>query len=107
MQDRLHGAPIITHGLQDFSDCIITTTKGRSYKAQLHKLLYAEFIHTLWLERNNRIFEKRESSVEALVPDSKSRNRSMSGSVPVPANRDRVPESGTYHFVDTTQAQSK
>ncbi|XP_059295709.1 uncharacterized protein LOC132049067 [Lycium ferocissimum] len=46
---------------------VISYTKGRTFQAKLYKFIYAEFIHTVWLERNARVFEKKESSVEMLA----------------------------------------
>nr|XP_016443141.1 PREDICTED: uncharacterized protein LOC107768523 [Nicotiana tabacum] len=38
---------------------IIARAKGKSQAAQIFKLLYAEFVHGIWIERNLRVFEKQ------------------------------------------------
>ncbi|XP_009779134.1 uncharacterized protein [Nicotiana sylvestris] len=37
---------------------VIKRAKGKSKEAQLFKMLYSEVVHSIWIERNKRIFEK-------------------------------------------------
>ncbi|XP_060216245.1 uncharacterized protein LOC132643729 [Lycium barbarum] len=39
---------------------IITKAKGKSKAAQLFRMAYAEFVHAVWLERNQKTFEDRK-----------------------------------------------
>lgn len=42
---------------------IIQHTKGKTKIAKAQKMVYAEFIHTLWIERNVRIFERKAREI--------------------------------------------
>ncbi|KAK4721170.1 hypothetical protein R3W88_011403 [Solanum pinnatisectum] len=46
---------------------VLRCVKGKTQAAQVSKIVYTEFVHCLWIERNMRIFEKksRESNVSA------------------------------------------
>ncbi|WMV45997.1 hypothetical protein MTR67_039382 [Solanum verrucosum] len=46
---------------------IIVKTKGKNPEAQALRLIYAEYIYTLWKERNTRIFEKHETTMENIA----------------------------------------
>ncbi|WMV30999.1 hypothetical protein MTR67_024384 [Solanum verrucosum] len=46
---------------------IIVKTKGKNPQAQALKLIYAEYIYALWKERNTRIFEKHETTMENIA----------------------------------------
>lgn len=37
----------------------IKNSKGKSQAAQLFRMVYAECVHSIWLERNQRVFEKK------------------------------------------------
>ncbi|XP_059310853.1 uncharacterized protein LOC132062267 [Lycium ferocissimum] len=43
---------------------ILQLSKGRSKQAQLIKMVYAEYIHAIWIERNTRVFEGGETQGE-------------------------------------------
>ncbi|XP_019257736.1 PREDICTED: uncharacterized protein LOC109235947 [Nicotiana attenuata] len=45
----------------------IRSAKGKSQQAQIFKLVYAECVYAIWIERNNRVFEKKTRSWEAIV----------------------------------------
>ncbi|XP_019262565.1 PREDICTED: uncharacterized protein LOC109240393 [Nicotiana attenuata] len=45
----------------------IKRAKGKSKQAQLFKLVYAECVYAIWIERNNRVFEKKARSWEAIA----------------------------------------
>lgn len=45
----------------------IQNGKGRSQEAKMFKLVYAETIHAIWLERNQRILEKESKEGERLA----------------------------------------
>ncbi|XP_060210860.1 uncharacterized protein LOC132637849 [Lycium barbarum] len=38
---------------------IVANTKGKSQAAQILKLVYTEFVHVVWQERNQRTFENK------------------------------------------------
>ncbi|XP_016509259.2 uncharacterized protein LOC107826746 [Nicotiana tabacum] len=46
---------------------IIQKAKGKSQKAQVFKMTYTEWVHTIWIERNQHRFEERSRSAEQLV----------------------------------------
>lgn len=46
---------------------IILKTKERSQQAQALKLIYTEYIYAIWKERNTRIIEKHETTVEVIT----------------------------------------
>ncbi|XP_009787587.1 uncharacterized protein [Nicotiana sylvestris] len=46
---------------------IIKTSKGKSQRAQIFKIAYTEWVHTMWIERNQRIFEKITKSHSQLM----------------------------------------
>ncbi|XP_019250940.1 PREDICTED: uncharacterized protein LOC109229843 [Nicotiana attenuata] len=48
---------------------VIRRAKGRSREAQLFKMLYTEMVHNIWIERNQRIFEKKNKSWEKIAKD--------------------------------------
>lgn len=47
--------------------CVIINAKGKSQKAQIFKMVYAETTSEIWKERNMKIFEKRNQSWEAIA----------------------------------------
>ncbi|XP_019230192.1 PREDICTED: uncharacterized protein LOC109211148 [Nicotiana attenuata] len=48
-------------------DWAIKNAKGKSQQAQIFKLVYAKCIYAIWMERNNRVFEKKTRSWEIIV----------------------------------------
>ncbi|XP_075079754.1 uncharacterized protein LOC142164998 [Nicotiana tabacum] len=48
-------------------DWAIKCAKGKSQQAQVFKLVYAECIYVIWMERNHRVFEKKSRSWETIV----------------------------------------
>ncbi|XP_019267527.1 PREDICTED: uncharacterized protein LOC109244828 [Nicotiana attenuata] len=46
---------------------IIKASKGKSHRAQIFKLAYTEWVHTMRIERNQRRFEKIAKSLSQLV----------------------------------------
>ena len=46
---------------------ILKTNKESSQQAQALKLIYTEYIYAIWKERNTRIFEKHETTVEVIA----------------------------------------
>lgn len=59
--------PINAEGCHQYNQDIINRSKGKSQPAQIFKLVYTEFIHSIWIERNMRIFEKVHRSSEAIA----------------------------------------
>ncbi|KAH0724745.1 hypothetical protein KY284_000610 [Solanum tuberosum] len=45
----------------------ITNRKGKSQIAHAFKTMFAETCHTIWLERNQRIFEGKRADVAAII----------------------------------------
>lgn len=43
-------------------DLVTKISKRKNKRAKCIKMIYAEFIHSIWMERNTRIFEKEEKS---------------------------------------------
>ncbi|XP_019239539.1 PREDICTED: uncharacterized protein LOC109219536 [Nicotiana attenuata] len=48
---------------------IIQRTKGKSQQAQIFKMAYTEWVHAIWIERNQRRFEMRSRKAEQLVKE--------------------------------------
>ncbi|XP_060190467.1 uncharacterized protein LOC132619641 [Lycium barbarum] len=46
---------------------IVRKGKGKSVGAQIFRLIYAEFVYAVWLERNQRIFEKKSKNWESVA----------------------------------------
>ncbi|XP_060182854.1 uncharacterized protein LOC132612781 [Lycium barbarum] len=46
---------------------ILDHTKGKTVQAKILKMVYAEFIHYIWLERNARVFEKMEKTEDIIA----------------------------------------
>nr|XP_009605603.1 uncharacterized protein LOC104100139 [Nicotiana tomentosiformis] len=46
---------------------IVMKTKGRSQMARVLKLVYAVYIHALWIDKNSRILEKQTTALEVLA----------------------------------------
>lgn len=46
---------------------MIQSSRGRSVKTQIFKMVYAEMVYLIWAERNRRIFEKKSSQVEDIA----------------------------------------
>lgn len=51
--------PMITstssHRYRILQHWIITNTKGKSYRAKILKMIYAEFVHMVWMEKNTSL----------------------------------------------------
>ncbi|XP_019241995.1 PREDICTED: uncharacterized protein LOC109222039 [Nicotiana attenuata] len=45
----------------------IKSAKGKSQQAQIFKLVYAECVYAIWIERNNRVFEKKARRWEEIA----------------------------------------
>ncbi|KAK4730876.1 hypothetical protein R3W88_023864 [Solanum pinnatisectum] len=43
--------------------------KGKSQKAQIFKIILAEYVYGLWMERNNRVFVKRSRQVKSMAKE--------------------------------------
>ncbi|XP_060178187.1 uncharacterized protein LOC132608128 [Lycium barbarum] len=55
---------------EDFMKWSVASSKGKGQQAQICKMIInAEVLHTLWRERNQRIFEKKSVTVERLAKD--------------------------------------
>ncbi|XP_019252881.1 PREDICTED: uncharacterized protein LOC109231695 [Nicotiana attenuata] len=52
---------------EQLENWIIQRAKGKSQKAQVFKMVHTEWVHALWIERNQRRFEKRSRRAEQLV----------------------------------------
>ncbi|XP_019227715.1 PREDICTED: uncharacterized protein LOC109208999 [Nicotiana attenuata] len=52
---------------EQLENWIIQRAKGKSQRAQVFKMEYTEWVHTMWIERNQRKFEKRSRSAHQLV----------------------------------------
>ncbi|KAK4721812.1 hypothetical protein R3W88_012045 [Solanum pinnatisectum] len=50
-------------------DRIIEKARGNSLTAQMFRLMYAEWIHAVWRERNHRIFEDKSRNFEHIVKE--------------------------------------
>ncbi|XP_060185765.1 uncharacterized protein LOC132615218 [Lycium barbarum] len=61
-------APVQTNWDQHIS-WIIRQSKGKSRKAHVFKLVYTEFVHAIWIERNGRIFEKKQKEYKQLIKE--------------------------------------
>lgn len=46
---------------------IIKQGKGKSKKASIFKMIYAEISHAIWIERNTRIFEQKYQGSDVLL----------------------------------------
>nr|XP_009757801.1 PREDICTED: uncharacterized protein LOC104210569 [Nicotiana sylvestris] len=46
---------------------VIIQSKGKSCKARILKMIYAEYIYGIWKERNNRIFEEKSRNAEQIA----------------------------------------
>ncbi|XP_019255001.1 PREDICTED: uncharacterized protein LOC109233569 [Nicotiana attenuata] len=51
----------------EWQQWIIQKTKGRSQMARILKMIVAEYVYTLWIERNARIFEKTATTWDILA----------------------------------------
>ncbi|XP_019226299.1 PREDICTED: uncharacterized protein LOC109207768 [Nicotiana attenuata] len=51
----------------EWQQWITQKTKGRSQMARILKLIVAEFVYTLWIERNARIFENTATTWDILA----------------------------------------
>nr|XP_009795253.1 PREDICTED: uncharacterized protein LOC104241978 [Nicotiana sylvestris] len=58
--------PIIS-SWSEWQNWIIQKTKGRSQMARTLKMVFAEYTHTSWIERNARIFEKKATAWDVLA----------------------------------------
>ncbi|XP_070033050.1 uncharacterized protein [Nicotiana tomentosiformis] len=61
--------PMNTVGGQQHQQEIISRSKGKSPVAQHFKMMYAEYVYSIWIERNMRIFEKVYRASESLTRD--------------------------------------
>lgn len=41
------------------SDLIIQNTEGKPYNDQLLRIVYAKFVHKIWMKKNQRTFEDK------------------------------------------------
>ncbi|XP_016449922.1 uncharacterized protein LOC107774790 [Nicotiana tabacum] len=48
---------------------VIKRAKGKSKEAQLFKMIYSEVVHSIWIERNKRIFEKTSKGWERIAKE--------------------------------------
>ncbi|XP_060182561.1 uncharacterized protein LOC132612278 [Lycium barbarum] len=46
---------------------VIKSAKGRTQHAQIYKILYAETVHVVWMERNQRVFENNTRAVDVIA----------------------------------------
>lgn len=53
----------------DFSRWTIKCAKGKSQKAQIFKLVYAEMSYHIWIEGNIRIFEHKSKCWEDIAKE--------------------------------------
>lgn len=53
----------------DFPVWSINHAKGRAQPAQLFKMVFVECIYSLWIERNQLLFEKRSKIVDLMAND--------------------------------------
>ncbi|XP_059277829.1 uncharacterized protein LOC132032017 [Lycium ferocissimum] len=44
---------------EDHLEWVISHTKGNSQDAQILRLVYIEYVHTVWIERNQQTFENK------------------------------------------------
>ncbi|XP_070014897.1 uncharacterized protein [Nicotiana sylvestris] len=52
------GKPMSAIDWQHHQQEIIKRAKRKNQTAQIFKMIYTEFVHSIWIERNMRIFEK-------------------------------------------------
>ncbi|XP_059295381.1 uncharacterized protein LOC132048701 [Lycium ferocissimum] len=46
---------------------VLQCGKGKSHRARIFRMVYAEGIHSIWIERNQRLFEKRSRDVASIA----------------------------------------
>ncbi|XP_059315750.1 uncharacterized protein LOC132066458 [Lycium ferocissimum] len=46
---------------------VLQCGKGKSHRARIFRMVYAEGIHSIWIERNQRLFEKRSRDVASMA----------------------------------------
>ncbi|OIT01521.1 hypothetical protein A4A49_56612, partial [Nicotiana attenuata] len=44
-------------------------TEVKTTKAKLVKMIYTEYVYALWMERNKRIFEQKETASETVAQE--------------------------------------
>ena len=54
---------------EQFQQWCVKNGKGKRATAQMFKTLITEGIYGLWIERNNRIFEKKSRKEESIVKE--------------------------------------
>ncbi|XP_019241332.1 PREDICTED: uncharacterized protein LOC109221313 [Nicotiana attenuata] len=65
MQQWLQWLPAMTWN--QHTKWAIQKAKGESQQAQIFRMVYAECIYAIWMERNHRIFEKKYRNWEAIA----------------------------------------
>ncbi|XP_059281233.1 terpene synthase 10-like [Lycium ferocissimum] len=63
----LQGQPLRVHDWNQHYQWVLKNAQGKSKEAQLFKLVYAECVHGIWMERNLRIFEHTSNSIENIA----------------------------------------
>ncbi|XP_059315533.1 uncharacterized protein LOC132066187 [Lycium ferocissimum] len=58
--------PFLTNW-EHLQDWILQYTTGRTPRARMIKMVFTEYIYTIWTERNARVFEKHERKADALA----------------------------------------
>lgn len=48
---------------------VIYNARGKSQQAQIFKMVYAECVYALWMERNQRIFENKYQNWETIAKE--------------------------------------
>ncbi|KAG5608427.1 hypothetical protein H5410_019708 [Solanum commersonii] len=65
----IHQQSLTGNTWEQFMTGVIQRAKGKSQQAQIFKMIYTEFVHGIWVERNMRIFEKQHRHWEAIARD--------------------------------------
>ncbi|KAH0756925.1 hypothetical protein KY290_020418 [Solanum tuberosum] len=65
----IHQQSLTGNTWEQFMTGVIQRAKGKSQQAQIFKMIYTEFVHGIWIERNMRIFEKQHRHWEAIARD--------------------------------------
>ncbi|KAK6786325.1 hypothetical protein RDI58_014850 [Solanum bulbocastanum] len=60
---------LITSDSDNYLTGAMRDAKGKTLKAQLFKMVYTKTIHAIWMERNQRQFEKKNRAMEMIAKD--------------------------------------
>ncbi|XP_047260867.1 uncharacterized protein LOC124894172 [Capsicum annuum] len=63
----IHKDAITASIWEDYTMWAIKNAKSRSQRVRIFKLVFAECVHTLWIEGNQRIFEEKQRTCDSLA----------------------------------------